>query len=311
MIIGAGLSGLISAFVFPREQIVEARERSWAEHQAVLRFRTDTVSDLTGIPFRRVTVHKGIWTDSGWTEPTIAACNNYARKTQGLVNDRSIWDISTVERWIAPPDFRERMCDMLDARISWSTKVDFAALERRSKDLVISTIPMPALVPLLTIDRPAFSYAPITTMKVRMPGVDVFQTVYFTSPRHSLYRASITGDALICEWAGEGLGTDDITLAATQLASAFGMPELFDLIEEGEAAPHTQQFGKISPIDETARRWIVLHLTQERGIYSLGRFATWRNILLDDVVHDAAVIKRLVTAPDDYSRALGRSTENA
>lgn len=305
MIVGAGLSGMIAAFVFPREEIVEARDRSWVEHQAVLRFRSDAVSDLTGIPFRRVTVHKGIWTDNGWTEPTIAACNMYASKTLGTVSDRSVWDISTVDRWIAPPDFRERLCDLLGARIHWETKMDFTRGAVTRKEPIISTIPMPVLVPLLTMDKPAFSYAPITTLKMRLPGVDVFQTVYFTSRLHSLYRASITGDMLICEWAGDNAGKNDTFAAAGQVASAFGMPEIMDRLIDGELEPHTQQFGKIAPIDEATRRWIVLNLTKQYGIYSLGRFATWRNLLLDDVAHDAAVIKRLVTAPDDYERALG------
>lgn len=310
MIVGAGLSGLIAAFVFPQEEIVEARSRDWAEHQAVLRFRSDVVSDLTGIPFRRVTVHKGIWTDSGWVQPNIAASNNYARKTVGLINDRSIWDISTVDRWIAPPDFRERLCDLLGSRVSWDIKVDFASMSRHKGETVISTVPMPALVPLLAIDKPRFSYAPISTMKFKLPGVDVFQTVYFTSRRHGLYRASITGDTLICEWAGDD-DEQSRLLAAQQVAAAFGLPELYDMFEGGDFLPHTQQFGKIAPIDEATRRMIVYTLTKERGIYSLGRFATWRNILLDDVVHDAAVIKRLVTAPDEYTRALGARERKA
>ena len=57
-------------------------------------------------------------------------------------------------------------------------------------------------------------------MKFKLPGVDVFQTVYFTSQRHGLYRASITGDTLICEWAGDESNEFDRLLAAQQVAAA-------------------------------------------------------------------------------------------
>jgi hypothetical protein len=44
----------------------------------------------------------------------------------------------------------------------------------------------------------------------------------------------------------------------------------------------------------------LFRLTHERNIYSLGRFATWRNILLDDVVDDIAAIKKLLKANSAY-----------
>ena len=60
---------------------------------------------------------------------------------------------------------------------------------------------------------------------------------------------------------------------------------------------------KITPIDEDTRRWVIETLSQKEEIYSLGRFATWRNILLDDVLKDLQVIKKLMNA-DLYSRKI-------
>ena len=54
-----------------------------------------------------------------------------------------------------------------------------------------------------------------------------------------------------------------------------------------------QKYGKISEIDERTRKGLLYELTARHGIYSLGRFATWRNILLDDVVDDIAAIKKM------------------
>ena len=305
MIIGAGLAGMIAAYVFPKEAVLEARSRDWVEHQALLRFRSNAVADLTGIPFKRVVVHKGIWY-AGWQTPNIAICNRYAQKTIGRVSDRSIWDISTVERWVAPPDLRERLADALEGRISWNTKADIEALSGRGRDPIISTIPLSVMVPLLAIDHIQFNYAPIRTTQLAVPNASAYQTVYFPTPSHPMYRASLTGDQLTCEWAGTAITDSEIRAAASDLGSAFGIAELPErLIAAAKHESHTQAFGKIAPMEESLRRRLILTLTQERHIYSLGRFATWRNILLDDIVHDAAVIKRLLNAEDDYERALG------
>lgn len=303
MIIGAGLAGLIAAYVFPHEPVVEAQDRSWVEHQAVLRFRSTAVAELTGIPFRQVTVRKGIYSQNAWTTPNIAVCNAYAAKTIGCFVDRSIWDIDPVTRYIAPPDLRERMCDAIGGRISWNCLVPLHDVARYPKP-VISTVPMNIMATeLLAGETIEFRRAPILTTRVTLPGADVFQTVYFPDACTSLYRASITGDLLVCEWAGSDLTAPDRECGLAMLRSAFALSS-GDL--EGLTAPHKQHFGKIAPIDEALRRDIILQLTEEFGVYSLGRFATWRNLLLDDVVHDAAVIKRLLTSSDDYDRKLGR-----
>jgi len=308
MIVGAGLAGLIAGYVFPREDILERNNDDWVEHQAVLRFRSEAVSELTGIPFRRVTVRKGIWNGDGWLAPNVAVCNQYSQKTVGRVLDRSIWDVSPAERWVAPTGLRAMMCEALGPRIQWNTPMDFAALATHPNrhELIISTVPMSVLAPLVSTESPRFGYAPIATVRVKIPGADVFQTVYFPSPATRLYRASITGDTLICEWAGAP-DSAELQFSAQSVADAFGVPRMAELIvDDAKENIHAQKFGKIAPIDEGDRRAIILALTQVAGIYSLGRFATWRNLLLDDVVHDAVVIKRLVTKADDYDRALGR-----
>ena len=61
-----------------------------------------------------------------------------------------------------------------------------------------------------------------------------------------------------------------------------------------------QKYGKIAPIDDAQRKRLLFRITHEHGLFSLGRFATWRNILLDDVVDDIAVIKRLARSGAAY-----------
>ena len=55
-----------------------------------------------------------------------------------------------------------------------------------------------------------------------------------------------------------------------------------------------QKFGKISAIDDNLRKEFLYYLTREFNVYSLGRFATWKQIILDDVVDDANKIMKLI-----------------
>ena len=67
-----------------------------------------------------------------------------------------------------------------------------------------------------------------------------------------------------------------------------------------------QRYGKILPFDEEERQAFILWATETFGIYSLGRFATWRQILLDDLVRDIGVIKRLIENRSRYNLAIGK-----
>jgi hypothetical protein len=62
-----------------------------------------------------------------------------------------------------------------------------------------------------------------------------------------------------------------------------------------------QRFGKIAPIPERDRRQFILAMSDRNDIYSLGRYATWRNILLDDVVQDVKRVESFITERDGYS----------
>jgi hypothetical protein len=307
MIVGAGLAGLVAAYTFPRELVYEAHNRDHIEHQALLRFRSAAVSDLTGIPFKRVMVRKGIWLHGRSVAPSIDVCNAYAQKAIGRVVDRSIWDISSAERWVPPMDLQERMHDALGDRISWECPVDFRTFRSGATTrpgLTISTVPLGVLAELLLGRTETFEHSPIITTRTIIPKVEAYQTIYFPDSEYGLYRASLTGDVMTCEWIGSTTSVMGNSRAALMdVADAFGIPALRELLAEKQIM-HEQRFGKLFPISESLRKALVIRLTDEFNIYSLGRFATWRNLLLDDVVHDAAVIKRILST-SDYDRRLG------
>lgn len=294
MIVGAGLAGLIAAHAFPRSCILEAQAEPLSIHKALLRFRSPSVGELTGIEFKPVRVHKGIWLNGGFQTPDIRNANLYSQKVLGRLADRSIWNLDSVTRYIAPMDFYERLIDSVGHRIHWNTPFD--AEKRATGNAVISTMPLNLLAAQHGIfSEEEFHRAPISVERYTIEGADVYQTIYFPTAKHSLYRASITGDLLICEFAGNPAG--DWT---AELFAAFGIhrDDKVTLIDSG-----IQNYGKIAPINEASRQSAITKLTTDHNIFSLGRFATWRNILLDDVVHDIAVIKQLINATN-YERQL-------
>lgn len=302
-IVGAGLAGLIAAHAWPTARILEAAPGPAPMHKALLRFRTDAVARLTGTKFRPVQVRKGIWSEGRYVPADIRVANLYARKVIGRVaGERSIWNLDPVERFIAPDDFYERLVDQCGPRIHWGHKADFegysAHRPERDSGPMISTAPLPLTLAALGVEVQDagifFERAPITVERWRVADADAFQTVYFPDMETTLYRASLTGSTLILEYAG-GMGAPD-TMAPALVAEAMGLdPESMAILEAVE-----QKYGKIQPIPDATRKHLLFRLTHDHGIYSLGRFATWRNILLDDVVQDIEVIKRLLNAGSAY-----------
>jgi hypothetical protein len=272
---------------------LEAAPEPREMHRAVLRFRNDSVSRLTGVEFKKVRVRKGIWSGHAFREPNIKLANMYAQKVLGhLAGERSIWNLDAADRFIAPQDFYEQLIDATRDRVTWGLPVDYNVPGRK-----ISTAPLPVVLGLLKGKKGlpsdiVFNRSPIQVVRATVPGADVYQTVYFPDDDCPMYRASITGDQLIME-ATVVPGQDPAAWVQRALVNA-GRAFHVHNFELHDKKPHEQKYGKIAPIGDAARKNIMFALSHDHDIYSLGRFATWRNILLDDVVDDIAAIKRLM-----------------
>ena len=129
-----------------------------------------------------------------------------------------------------------------------------------------------------------------------MEDCDLYQTMYFPGAGF-VYRASITGNKLIVEFIAD---PDRVGVDLVMIGKAFGIDYINRAIpiDKGD-----QKYGKIIDINPDIRRSIMSSLTHELDIYSLGRYATWRNILLDDVFEDIIKIRDLMKL-DSYSRRL-------
>lgn len=293
VIVGAGLAGLIAGHAWPSSQLVEASPQPRQAHNALLRFRSDAIGRLTGIEFKQVRVRKGIWSDGEFRQPNIQITNKYSNKVLGkLVGDRSIWNIDACDRWIAPETFYEQLIEATAARITWSSPFDFAV----SKEPVISTAPLPITLKACGTDHKLkFERSPITVIRCRVADADVYQTVYFPDQDTSVYRISITGSLMIIE-AAKKLVDGELETALFLASEVFdaGTISVIDTVE--------QKYGKIAPVDDTTRKQLLFRLTHERKIYSLGRFGCWRNILLDDLIGDIDVLKRLLRSDSYFNK---------
>lgn len=284
------------AGVLNQEAVIYEAGNGDTQHQAVLRFRSSAVGEAVGIPFKKVRVYKGIFFEDKFVEPDIRMMNWYSMKVTGGLFDRSIADLKTEERWIAPEGFHSMLKKLCGGRIYYEHQIESMEHLEDYKH-VISTIPIHALAKLngeeIQLDH---QQRKIFVSKHLVIGADLQQTIYFPDPRYKVYRATMTGEVLRIE-SMEPIDTADDMIV---LRAFFGTHESVDL--ETILLNHEQLLGKLLPMDEQLRRNFIRKMSRDFGVYSLGRFATWRNILLDDVLHDIHQIRKMMTR-DEYDFA--------
>ena len=297
-IIGAGLTGLIAAYAF-KDAVIHEYLKEPRVHKAVLRFRTEEVSKLTGIPFKKVLVHKAVSVSGGFVTPNLRHMNHYSLKVTGGYSERSIGNLEPAIRYIAPIDFHQQMLDHHKDRIFYESDVTLTEMTTP----VISTLPLSVLVDKFKLDaqlpKEALASAPIYVTTVDFTNCDLYQTIYFPELDTPIYRASVTGNQLIIE----SMRPIDHALIR-RVIETFGL---------SSGSVHTlglfnmeQKIGKFEPLEEEYRKQLMFGITSDLGIYSLGRHATWRKILLDDVVHDIERIQSMMKT-SAYDRMLGKT----
>jgi hypothetical protein len=309
IIYGAGMAGLLAANVLRRFNpiVKEAKPSLPNNHAALLRFRSPSVGDSCGVPFSKVNVKKAICYEGKiYNEPNIFFSNKYSLKVTGAITDRSINNLDNAERYIAPLNLISLMA--ANCNIEYKEVLSSVSMSCERKIPLISTIPMPTMMDIVGWGKkPNFRSKPIwsQTGLVTDPDVNVYQTIYYPDPIQTHYRVSVIGNIIIAEHSSRPEQNAGPTLMGL-LRDDFGIDaKTIDDIKQQE-----QKYGKILPIEEKLRKEFIFHLTEEYGIFSLGRFATWRQLILDDVVKDVAVVERLIDSDSIYDISLYRSERN-
>jgi hypothetical protein len=310
-IIGAGMAGCIAAILNPTAQILEGAPERPDNHKAVLRFRTREISNLTGIEFETIKVYKSIYYKGlHYSECNPMFANMYSAKVVGKISNRSIWNLDCVERFLAPSDFHKRLLERLESegRVTYGEKITHISdtaihttediFERKGG--IISTAPigfMPKITGINFKESVDFGFKNILTIQGIVKDSNVHQTIYYPEVEFPIYRATLTGCKIIVEFK-EGDWSEYKELYLIEVLKSFG---LYEEQVEFEKDFHIQKFGKISPINEDLRKRYIFDLTDVLEIYSLGRFAIWKNILLDDVLDDLYTIQKLIQS-NSYDR---------
>lgn len=288
IVLGAGLAGCLFGALNKDAQIYESNDNT-TTHQAILRFRSPVISEAIGIPFEKVKVYKGIWHDDKQVPLSPNVISLYSRKVSDRLSYRSITNLDTVDRWIAPANFLDQLKEQCYGRIIYNCDINkkFILDCQKTNEIVISTIPLGVISKYMDMEiSTSHNSSSIYVNRYFISDCDVYMTQYYTGLSTRCYRASINKNILIIESVAETTHSD-----FDMVCTSFGIT---GMLIEPIIENHIQKNGKMIPIDEAERRAAILKLTIDYGIYSLGRFATWRNILMDDVYKDILVIKRLM-----------------
>lgn len=310
-IFGAGLAGLIAARMLAdrHPKVYERQEGLPNNHHALLRFRSSIVGDVTNVPFKKVKVRKAVVSDPCGNAIKDSAI--YSLKVTGKLHERSIGDLSDAERYIAPNDLVQRLASTADIEYGVDFKQWFEANDDGDFGLpmpLISTLPVPAMMEIFEWDRRAqFTSIQGWTLKSKIKSeleCSINGTIYSARKKDDWYRVSLTGDSLMIEGAGEVPDAQSLDLVLRQGLFHLGLSR--DHLEWITIIP--AKYQKIAELDSEGREDVkrfIMWLSEEHGIYSLGRFATWRpKLLLDDLVKDVRVISGLIAGESRYNEFL-------
>jgi len=310
IIVGAGLSGLIAASMLRTEirEVWEAQQGLPNNHHALLRFKSSLVGDACGIPFRQVDVMKA--TDK-WRNP-VADAISYSLKCTDTATLRSSTTASgqVEKRYIAPSDLINRLSSQVSDKILFDKQISNLAIASLGGEPIISTIPMRTMMELLDYPNiPDFGSVVGTAFNFKLPpNYDICTTVYLPDPKDIPYRVSITERELIIECTGQVYFTTEIDSCIQSACRCLGIEYLYEEIRAGYKS-YKQKYSKITKIDESIRRDFITWASRVHGVYSLGRFATWRpGLLLDDIVQDVRIIQRMINGDNtqSYDMAKGK-----
>lgn len=289
-IIGAGISGLLAGALNPGSIVFEKNEEKKSNnHEALFRLKDDKIGKYLGIKLEKVRVNKAIWFNGREVNPTPRITHLYSTKVSGSISDRSIFNIDPVVRYLPPNNFIDKLKSM--CRIEWGSKVNYKWFTDScpSEDKIISTIPMNTVLNILNIGLPSeFTYRSIWVNKYKLFGCDANCTIYYPDPDMAIYRASIVKSDLIIESMKPLVNPEELYVVVESMGI-----DKSDLVLR--TANFKQTFGKINKIESKIRKKIIMDLTINYGVYSLGRFATWRpKVMIDDVFEDIFHIRRMI-----------------
>jgi len=287
IIVGAGIAGAMAFSYFSTYNPIIFAKDTGIKHDAVFRVRDPRVGMLLGVPLEKIMVTKEVlWQDRLWDKASITAMNMYSLKTNGRIASRSISDLGVKERYLISGAYsinaERAVLKGIEAGSALVQNVHSGEEMAIPDDICISTIPLPVMLDACheEYDRNLFRYEPIfvTRCSIKERDCTVNQTIYVPEMEYHTYRMTLEKETLIFESVG-GYPEKEEVMALSK----------FFCVTPDAAVRSSQEFGKLLPHtadEDDLRRMHIFDLTEKYGVYSLGRFATWKSIRTDDLLDD-------------------------
>lgn len=297
-ILGSGISGLICANYFKGYTIFEKANSLTANHKALFRFKSDLLSKMLNLkPLRKVKVRKSIYCDGKfYNEPNIAFSILYSKKVSNFISDRSIWssDGSSVDRYIPDYDLIGDLAALVNIEYGKNvssiknSRIFFEDGGSVKYNTIISTIPLANLLQITDIVcEEKFCSKNIFVNTIYLKNCDIDHTIYIVCENDPIYRISFVKNKIIFESVAP-IGMDSINkfLRVLHIDESF----VVDLGCDNFVHVH----GKMFDINSSNIKSLLLFLTEKFNIYSAGRYAIWRNIMVEDLISDLLKLKELM-----------------
>lgn len=308
VIIGAGVAGTIasSATSAYSPSVLERKSKAdlFQDHHAVLRIRDPRTALLLGCDIKPIRIKKEIFYDGRLhNECTIVMNNLYSLKTSESIGTKSIMEAGMHERFILEGSVAGPSNASYECTLEGVEK----GILRTDRDVTvsynycISTIPLPTMARIagLVFDATKFRTNPIVVWQAESKvASDVHQTIYFPELEFKTYRATLEGRRFVLE-ATDIPSSDEINHVLLQFGLGLDEMKERDLV--------VQQNGKLVPADDQLRRSLIYQLTDRFNVFSLGRYAIWKPLRIDDLVDDIERIKRMMMTHDRYEIQKERS----
>lgn len=287
IIIGAGLTGLIAAAMLRHHQPLIIEEAPELPKKPRMRFRSSVISSAIAIPFDPITVTSGVYSTE--RNPIILA-NRYSEKATSAIRSPGLVE-GQVKQWVGPDDIISRLESSANP-IHFSTT--WAGPDPAWEDeAVISTIPMGDLMDLLHYDnKPEFEHRSGWTIDIGLRStVDVYQTMLFPDEADHYHRVDINRNEMRIHFSTiPKLHVDDY---ADDVCDAMAI-DRSHIKEVGGV--NKIKYAAIGEIDRRTRLEFISWASREHGVYSLGKYATWRpEFDIDDLVEDVQAIETMIT----------------